>query len=450
MTLTPARIVSGLVAALLLPGVLWGMEPKFELDLRALDSRPAARADSSAAKSPAENSPKKSIISRKAGRRAVMGTQPKSGSTPKKYKASAATAERYGLQLLGSVRKSDAEGLDAIAQIWDELLPGKEATPHEVDLETGQFVLSLDPERYPVYSAADGGHILVDRHRSMPPLVKSLLMQNEPHIRVVNENPADTTRFVRAVLNSAGFYSLEENFDFGFGDDPKLLVHADYKIERDAESLLENEMILLNVEPHRSRMPQSLVTFLNNRGFQVIDSTLPRNGVKVEGLGTVCQIFAEEPEKIADSLMDALEIRFERDRNLDMAGFSEHGIRLKIRADRYFEAKGKNFVVSLFNGDPVTYTLIRLMETSGYRVIILDERDDLKTVAEKFNSRLQLNGQYGTHKLLDSRDLPYGIEMSGMMMHDSNGRKSVVVTNRPMEPLTRELAELNGYSVRTY
>ena len=449
MTLTPARIVSGLVAALLLPGVLWGMESKFELDLKALDT-PAARSDLPAAKAPAESSSTKSMKARKTGRRVATGTGRKSGYTRKKLQAPAAAEEPYGLQLLGSARKSGAEGLDTIDHIWDELLPGKETTPHEVDLETGQFVLSLDPERYPMYSAADGGQILIDRYRSMPPLVKSLLMQNEPHIRVINENPADTTGFVRAVLNAAGFYSLEENFDFGFGDDPKLLVHADYKIERDAESLLDNEMILLNVEPHRSRMPRALVTFLNDKGFQVVESALPRNGVKVDGLGAVCQIFAEVPDKIADSLMDALDIRFERDRNLDMAGFSENGITLKIRADRYFEAKGKNFVVSFFNGDPVTYTLIRLMETSGYRVIILDERDDLKTVAEKFNSRLELNGQYGTHKLWNSRELPYGIEMSGMMMHDSNGRKAVVVTDRPMEPLTRELAELNGYSVLRY
>lgn len=445
MKAIPARMVTVLIVVLLLPGVACAIDSRFELDLRTLDRRPAT---------PAGGQGKSAEEVRPAGKSAKMHSRKsakKGRSTHRHALKETASAEeaRYGLQLVGAPKPGGEEGLGLVEQIWDELLPGSQ-TSHEVDLETGQFMLSLDPKKYPVYPAADGGRILIDRERSMPPLVKSLLTQNEPDIRIVAENPADAPNFIRAMLNAAGFYSLEENFDCGFGEDPKLLVHADYKIERGADSLLAHDMILLNVGRHRSRMPDSLTAFLKNKGFQVIEPALPRPGAKVEGLGEIFQVVAKEPEKIADSLMDALSIRFERNRNVTLSGFSGQGIDLKIRADRYFEAKGREFVVSYFNGDPVSYTLTRLMETNGYRVIILDGNDNLQTISQKFNSRLQLNGEYGIHKLWDSGALPYGIEMSGMMMHDTTGRKTVVLTNRSFDPLTRELAELNGYAVLTY
>lgn len=449
MTSYPARIMTVLVALLLLPGVVLAIDSRFELDLRMLDSRPRATV-------PPETSAEARVAKKATkARKPIRKSAKKEKSRPRyvsKESGPVTTAEetRYGLQLLDSPRHEREDGLDMVERIWDELLPGAEGTRHEVDLETGQFVLSLDPKKYPVFTAADGGKILVDRERGMPPLVKSLLTQNEPDIRVVAENPADAPRFIRAMLNAAGFYSLEENFDCGFGEDPKLLVHADYKIERDTESLLDHDMILLNVGRHRSRMPESLVSFLKDKGFQVIESAVPRTGARVEGLGEIHQILADEPEKIADSLMEALAIRFERDRNLALDGFSGQGIDLKIRADRFFESRGRGFVVSYFNGDPITYTLIRLMETNGYRVIILDAADTLQTISQKFNSRLQLAGAYGIHKLLNFGDLPYDIEMSGMIMQDTDRRKTVVVTNRTLEPLTRELAELNGYSVLRY
>lgn len=448
MIITPARFLCGLLAGLLLPGFLWAMDPRFELDLRTLGS-PAPRNAAGTSNAPETRMAAKSVKTRKTGRRATAAKRTK--SIPfRKTGRSAAAEPSYGLQLMGAaVRNNESEGLDMLERIWDELLP-TENTRHEVDVETGQFVLSLDPEKYPLMPAADGGKILIDKYRSMPPLVKSLLTQNEPDIRIVNESPARGPGFIRAVLNAAGFYSLEQDMDIGFGSDPKLVVHADYKIERDAESLLRHDVILLNVGKYQSAMPQPLVDFMKNEGFRVVEPTLPKNGIRIAGMGEIHQILAQEPEKIADSLMDALAISFERDRNLEMAGFSDHGITLKIRADRYFATKGKNFVVSFFNGDPVSYTLVRLMETSGYRVIILDQRDDLKSISEKFSSRLQLGGQYGVHKLWDSREMPYNLEMSGMMMHDVNSQKRIVVTNRIMEPLTRELAELNGYTLLRY
>jgi len=38
------------------------------------------------------------------------------------------------------------------------------------------------------------------------------------------------------------------------------------------------------------------------------------------------------------------------------------GVRLFVRADRYFEDRGERYVVSYFDGDPVSYTLTRLLE----------------------------------------------------------------------------------------
>lgn len=442
------HILPGLLVALLLfPCAASAMDPQYELDVKAFE----------AAKSSAERDTKVPAHEAKAAKESTKPQVKNQARSPAQKKKAVSFAKREGkrkarqagglsLRLMSSSKAGEGDGIDALNRVWDKLVPAKGFSREAISINNGKFVLSLDPDKYPVLPAADGGKILIDPEHTLPALVKSLLTENEQDIRVVSENPRDRRLFVRSVLGAAKFFSVQENFSLDFGTDPKLVVNADYKIEKTADSLLQHDMVLLNVDDYRSGMPNSLLNFLKNKGFQVVEAKparIERPSMKDRQL---YQITAREPQAIADSLMSALSLRYDRDKNLHMWGFSEQGITLQIKADRYFEESGERFVVSIFNGDPVSYTLVRLMETSGYKVIILDDNDDLRTVAEKFISRMRLSGYYGTHSLWQSREMPYNVEMSGVMISDANRQRTVMMTNRTIEPLTRELAELNGYS----
>jgi hypothetical protein len=152
---------------------------------------------------------------------------------------------------------------------------------------------------------------------------------------------------------------------------------------------------------------------------------------------------------MADRLMSSLRLRYDRDTKVELFGPRDSGLRLDIRADRTFEVGKERYVVSLFNGDPVFYTLMRLLETRGYRVIILEEKDTFEKVAEKFMSRLRLSGSYAKHRLWPSQDAPYSVQLSGFMLRDAGSGKKIFLTDRTLDPLIAELATLNGYSVVT-
>ena len=55
----------------------------------------------------------------------------------------------------------------------------------------------------------------------------------------------------------------------------------------------------------------------------------------------------------------------------------------RSKAERYFERGGQRYVVTSFDGDPVNYTLFRILETKGYNVVILEAQDDFRKISEK-------------------------------------------------------------------
>ncbi|HEY5514039.1 MAG TPA: peptidoglycan-binding protein LysM, partial [Geomonas sp.] len=265
-------------------------------------------------------------------------------------------------------------------------------------------------------------------------------------VRIVSENPGNRQRFYRSLLTAAQFYSFEEDFSVDFGTDPKITVHADFKIEKSPDSLLRQDVALLNVSENRRATPDGLVRLLAGNGFRVVEAGNPSYQGGSGAGDLLYQVTGKEPKKILDSFLDALSVPFETGKSIDLYAQEHIGVRLDVPVDRYFEDHGQRYVVALFNGDPVNYTLIRLLETKGYRVIMLQEGDDFHSIADKVLSRLHIPGRYGEHDLWPVRNVGYGVRMSGAMIRDNrNGDRNLFVTDRDLDPLVKELADLNGY-----
>lgn len=344
----------------------------------------------------------------------------------------------------------ESHDLDAARRLWDGLVAAEARDARPIRIEDRNFSLSLDPETFPTFPAADGGRILVDAGGKIPPLVRAIIEEREPSVRIVSESPRNRRRFMASLLEGGGFYSVEENISLEFGADPKLTVNADFKVEKSPDSLLRNEVILLNVDEYRRGVPPALTGFLRREGFQLVEPFMSRQEAAPPVNQTLYQITAREPRGIADSILRALNLRYDVDRSVELFGAGDGGVRLFVRADRYFESGGDRFVVSHFDGDPVTYTLTRLLETRGYRVIMLDETDDFRMVAEKFFSRLRMPGAFALHDLVPYREAPYGIQMSGYRVPRSGSVTGGFFTNAELNPLFRDLLDFNGYSIVSY
>lgn len=357
----------------------------------------------------------------------------------------------HSLRMMNLAYNQESVKLDAVRQVWSGLVASQPVESRPISIEDANFSLSLDPESFPSFPAADGGRVLVDAEGKIPPLVRSLIEGKDPSIRIVSESPRNRKRFMASLLESARFYSVEDNVSLSFGADPKLTVNADFKIEKTPESVLSHDVVLMNVEEYRRGMPSSLVQFLRREGFQVVEPFPGREGALPRGGRTLYQITAHDTRGMVDGLLRALNVRYDADRSVELYGMADGGLKLDVRADRYFEDGRDRYVISYFDGDPVSYTLTRLLETRGYRVVVLDPKDDFRKVSEKLLSRMRLPGVFAQHDLFQYRDAPYGVQMSGVRLRGQGAdAETVFLTNVEIDPLFRDILDYNGYSVISY
>jgi hypothetical protein len=344
--------------------------------------------------------------------------------------------------------RSELEASAQIRETWNKLLPPPAGGQKPIMLQSSTFSLTLDPQRYPVYAAMDNGKILIDMNASIPPLVKTLITEKDPSVRIVSESPLNGKRFLSAMLDSAGFYSVEENFSMDFGSDPKLKIHSDFKIEKTPESLIKQNLLLMNAG--RRPFPGVISEFLKKEGFTVYEPFASQKPATTAMTGRLYQVTSKKQSDMIDVLLSSISIIPDKDRRLDVFAADNNGISLSVKAERYFERGGQRYVVASFDGDPITYTLYRILETKGYQVAILEAKDDFRKVSEKLLSCLRIPGTYAQYNLSPDMGAGYSLHMSGFKLENSDfPAANVFLTNLELDRVIRDLLAEDGYSIIT-
>lgn len=341
---------------------------------------------------------------------------------------------------------SEQEAVTRAHDVWNRIVPSKNELLRPLNLQASTFSLTLDPERYPTFARMDGGRIVLDQNGSIPPLVKALIESKDSSVRIVTETPTGTKRFMASLLEAAGFYSVEENFSMEFGVDPKLTVHADFKIEKTAESLIKQDVVLVN--NGLASIPPFLGEFLKKEGFSLYEPFASLKQSAQRDSRTIQYISAKKQPEMIDSILSAFSVAPERDRRVDVFATDNNGISLSVIAERYFERGGQRFVVTSFDGDPINYTLFRILETKGYKVVILESQDDFRKISEKIISRMKIKGTFAQHSLLHDGTAGYSLHMSGFKLEDAllpGG--GIFLTDRTMDRIIRDLITDNGFTI---
>lgn len=358
---------------------------------------------------------------------------------------------RHDLRLNGAPTESPMDSVTPLLEVWPRIAgPGSFRRRDPLSIERDDFSLRFDPSRYPVLETADGRRILLDTAGTIPPLVQSLVASVDPSVRIVSEDPSNRARFLSALLASGGFYSVEENFRFSSGDDPQITVYADFKVERKQESLMRQEIVLVNHNQHHAPYSPALQSFLATRGFTVVE---PYGGggkgsPGKTSQGTLRLLSGSGGVSVADGILDAMGVSYARDARLDLLTSTLDGVDLTVRTDRSFTLDGVPCVIGFFRGDPVAYTLMRLLETRGYRVVMLNEKDSFQDASLKIINSLRIPGLYGFREIQLSSDSPFSLSLTGIHL-PSPGRKGggVVVTDRKIDPDIIRVLEEAGYRV---
>jgi hypothetical protein len=447
----------------------FALDPRFELDTRALGGKkpteqkaasvprpevspgklPAAEKKIEGTRASMSKTHRKPSRGKKSSRARLSGQGAKHLRTPHSAKREQACSTAFPGTVVHSFRMSAGRDKDIrwTKNVWDRLLGRGQQEKGPLVVQGSNFSLSLDPERYPVLPAADGGRIVIDAGMTLSPFVKTILREKDPGIRIVSENPDNRMSFFSSLLAAARFYSVEENFSVDFGSDPKMTVTSDFKIEKSSESLLKNDVVLVNISGRHSGMPQPLCSFLDTEGFHVIESS-PAYSKVPDGSKVLYCIEGSNQEIIVDELFSALSVRYGKNRDLVLDDGAVSGVTMSVRADRYVDGADRKVVFSFSEENPVQYTLLRLLELKGYRVVMLNPNDDFRELSEKVLSALGLPAAYGMHPLWVADETPFTVQLSGFVVSGSAGNKSrTFLTNVTIDPLVRDLARYQGFDV---
>lgn len=428
----PLLITVVITALFSIPRSSYAIDPRFELDPAQVSKSvgsPSLREKASRRTGQARSgrSYKKTVVLQK---QAVDQNQPAGA-----------------FQLAAGSYANSSPNLQQVRSFWDMLNPPTGEALQPLVFKSDSFELTVDPSRYPLLKAVDGGKLLLDSTGTLPPLVRTLIQEKDPSVRIITASPTDGRRFLGELLTSGGFYSVEEMPLMTFGTDPLLKVRTDFKVERTAESVMRNEVVLISAS--RQGLPPRLANYMRGQGFKLFEPFAEQAAAPVPLRHQVVMVTPRNQVQTVDRVLETLAVPTERNRRVQLFSAAESGINLSVAAERYFERAGRRYVVANFTGDPVTYTLFRLLETKGYRVVILEPKDTFKSIATKLLTRMDLPSSYASHLLVSDPAGRYSLEMSGFLLENSSsGGGAVMLTDRPLDQNVRELLYDHGYQVQ--
>ena len=343
-------------------------------------------------------------------------------------------------------KASSADPISTLIRVWENIVSASPESQKPLSFKSGSLAISLDPARYPVFPAMDGGRIVVDQHKSIPSQYISLIAEQEPALRIVAEPFDNKKRFLAVLIGAARFYSVEENFKLVFGADPKLVVNADFKVERTAESLLKNEVLLLNVDKPAFSAPLS--AFLKKGGFVLYEPFKTHNKPKQLLKNRLVQITVKTQPEIIDALLTALSIPYKRDQLLEFTPRNNNGIAVSIQTRHSFEFNGRHFAALPANTLP-NDSVAKILDSNGYQLLSLTDSDDFITTVEKLLTSIGIRGKYGFHQLQPADSVGHSLQLSGVMVKGKKtGSGSLLITNLEIKGIFRDIAMENGYTVQ--
>jgi hypothetical protein len=139
----------------------------------------------------------------------------------------------------------------------------------------------------------------------------------------------------------------------------------------------------------------------------------------------ICSVTEKDPAQMVDSFLNALSLHWSKNRIVQSAGPTS----FSIRVDRYFEYKNARYIVSIGEHDPYNYTMIRLLEAAGYRVLMINGKEDFQTLGKRMLAFVGVAPTFGKHVLQG------GVTATGFLIRqDDAGGRQVIISGEPADP----------------
>ena len=138
---------------------------------------------------------------------------------------------------------------------------------------------------------------------------------------------------------------------------------------------------------------------------------LPAQTVRVD----VSPVPANDMDGGVDTLLDLLAPGWERDRIVEAGRESTDGSYMSIKVARYFEHLGHRYIVNSKN-DPLTLTMLRVLEVKGDRVINVGRDEGVPAVVARLVAKMELPVHEGSFRV-KCLDFPGGeLQVQGVLV----------------------------------
>jgi len=313
---------------------------------------------------------------------------------------------------------------DFWARLFPERQPPKTATGKE----------KADLARDPVLAGINGQEI-----RIVPPGSQQVFGNysgagTEKREAVVAD-PANEKGFVKELLQAAGFATTDGGAPLEFGTAAKLLLKVDFTAAQRVPGVEKRKTILVSMAKNGCQpLPESFVSYLEARDFRLVGWC--ERSESYPGSAPIILLSATPgtPEALVDTVLNALGIQSSKDYPIEIKVGQTGSAPLTVSVDRYFEGNGKRFFVDFGNATPNRATLFRLLELAGYQRIAIAGTEDVRTVAAKFSSAVNIPADHRTHRLTSLPDGLFTLDLAGILYRKpgSDGEQ-VFLADDPVE-----------------
>ena len=213
--------------------------------------------------------------------------------------------------------------------------------------------------------------------------------------------------------------------------------------------LINQDVVIISNS--RTTFPSFLGDLLKKEGFSLYEPFASQSPPVLYESRTIHSVSEKKQTEIVDSILSAFSLFPEKNKHVNVFAAVDNGISLSVKAERFFERGGKRYVITTFDGNPVNYTLFRILETRGFNVIILGADDDFRKVSEKILSRMKVKGSFAQHSLLQDDSSGYSLQMSGFRLDNAQpSGGDLFLTDRPMNRVVRDLLKERGFTINNH
>jgi hypothetical protein len=268
--------------------------------------------------------------------------------------------------------------MQSIASITD-VLQGKLSSSGEFAIpliKEGQ--ITIDANEFPVLQLTDNKKIILSYGGEPLGRLENLLQSKQDFFEVVTfEENEKMESVLDKLFNAAGYYSVDKSKNpLVIGDKIQFEIAGDWIIY--ADELLEDIMVVNLIEKKSRPINSHLKDYIQTHGVNLIDLYMMSKGEQ-EGVSSsqktfessyhpedIPVIYASDSEVLVDSLLALLGQNYEKDFKVKLFQEESEGFDVEVMANRYFERRGKEHIISFHK---IPDKLIELITEQGNRFL---------------------------------------------------------------------------------